>query len=44
MEEARAEFRTEIDVTINEAKRCELDTNRDAKEIRRECQSIPRDM
>ena len=44
MEEARAKFRTKINATINEGKSCKLDTNRDAKEIRRKCQSTYMDM
>ena len=39
MEEASANFRTNIDATINEGKSFEPDTNRDSEEIRRERQS-----
>ena len=35
MEEARSKFWTKINATINEAKSCKSDTNRDAKEIQR---------
>ena len=44
MEEARSKFWTKINATINEAKSCKSDTNRDAKEIQRKWKSASMEM
>ena len=42
--EIRAKFCTKINGNISEAKRCELDTNRDAEDIRGERSSAAMEM